>query len=293
MAEEVVINNIVDLAMKRIVRNHPTLMLRLLNIPRDTSYRFEDAVLVPKEFRADHILLLQNAEKEDTGAYYWEYVMVPDKRDHSKWITKWGTLRSQLGLPVCLVVIYLERGNYATFPSSIEDNVGGWKTRVEFVRILLWEIGDRIRSGELVELAPLLYLTQDNPQPAVLEEEVNLIQTAEIPESLKEDLLALAMRVAARRFAKDIILAIFQEKLTMKISDSDIIGEWIEAAAEEATIKEELSNTRIITIEILTLRLGDLPEPLVQKINSSTKEWCRNLLRQGSSVESLTELDWE
>lgn len=73
-----------------------------------------------------------------------------------------------------------------------------------------------------------------------------------------------------------------------KISDADIIGEWIEAAAA----KEALNKPRTITFDILTLRLGDLPEPLIEKINLSTEEWCRNLLRQGAVVKSLSEIDW-
>lgn len=321
--------NIIDLTIKRIIRDHPSLLLRLLGIPLTTPYRFEDAVVIPTEMRADHVFILQDENGKDTGAFYWEYVLVPKIEDHKKWSFKWGMLKKQLGLPVCMMVMYLERGNYATFPSAIVDIVGGLTTKLEFVSILLWEIEDRIRTGELAEFAPLLYLTQNDSNPSILEEEAAIIQSAPLSDKTKDELILLAVRAASRRFGSDIVRSIFKEKASMKLNENDFIGEFIEEAAEirakeiaEVQIKgffathlkdlssvpsnqlmeelsrrlenaERLRSLRETTLRILTLRLGALPEGLIDKINTSDEAWCRQLLDRGAVIESLTELNWE
>ena len=44
----------------------------------------------------------------------------------------------------------------ATFPEGFEEDFCGVMNGFRFARVLLWEHADRIRSGELKELAPFL-----------------------------------------------------------------------------------------------------------------------------------------
>src|SRR5438034_6644052 len=63
---------------------------------------------------------------------------------------------------------------------------------------IFWEHADRIRSGELPELAPLLILCDDQFSEATLREERELILTADVSQSVRSELLAVADRKSTR-----------------------------------------------------------------------------------------------
>jgi hypothetical protein len=53
---------------------------------------------------------------------------------------------------------------------------GGGRNRFEFETVRLWEHAERIRGGDLQELAPLLVLCENEPTEATLREERELIR---------------------------------------------------------------------------------------------------------------------
>ena len=67
--------------------------------------------------------------------------------------------------------------------------------------IRLWEHADRIRNGDLTELATLLVLCENSPTEETLREERDIILKLDVGPSENVDLLALAMNVGMRDLA--------------------------------------------------------------------------------------------
>ena len=130
---------------------------------------------------------------------YLEYQLEPDPSLLKSWFAKCGGLTRQMGLPVVLMVIYLHKGDRATFPDKYSVAAGDLKTEFSFTAVRLWEYSDRIRSGELAELAPLLILCDDIPSEQTVQLEVELLRNAGLPRETLVDLLGLALRIASRR----------------------------------------------------------------------------------------------
>lgn len=97
--------------------------------------------------------------------------------------------------------------------------------------LLLWEYADRIRSGELKELAPLLVLFYDRPSKEVVLEEKKLIHKVKDAQE-RSDLLALAAMVAFRKFKNGLIKELFYEEYQM-MKASNFIEEWIKEGWEK------------------------------------------------------------
>lgn len=68
-------------------------------------------------------------------------------------------------------------------------------------------------EDELRELAPLLVLCEDTPTEQTLREERRLILEAPVSSPERADLLAVAVTVGSRFFARDLLFALFREEL--------------------------------------------------------------------------------
>jgi hypothetical protein len=91
------------------------------------------------------------------------------------WLLKNAIFNAGLGLPVVLTVLYLTRGDRATFPDRVWVRGGGRANDHGFDTLRLWEHAALIASGALPELAPLLALCEPNPGPATLQREREMI----------------------------------------------------------------------------------------------------------------------
>jgi len=117
--ENIDLSQLIDKAVKGLFRVCPTLVTRLAGM--DTAaedIRVEDPNLNLPELRADHVFVVPE------GAIYLEYQLNRDDRLLPAWAAKWGGLSKQLAMPVVLVVLYLQKGNYATFPAQMASQVG-------------------------------------------------------------------------------------------------------------------------------------------------------------------------
>ena len=181
-------HNAIDISVKALFRECPAAALRLagLQIPSD-AIRLEDPNINLPEFRADHVFIIPGAtagyeaaarKDENEIAIYLEYQLEPDTSLLPSWFAKCAGLTRQLGIPVVLMVIYLQRGDRSTFPDEYRVSIGDLETRFSFTAIRLWEYADRIQSGELAELAPLLILCEEKPTAQTVRLEVDLIRNA-------------------------------------------------------------------------------------------------------------------
>ena len=204
--------NAIDISVKALFRECPSAALRLagLNVSKE-DIRVEDPNLNLPELRADHVFIIPAAaldvgltvpaDEPEIGVYL-EYQLEPDPALLKSWFAKCGGLTRQIGIPIVLMVIYLHRGDRATFPDRYSVSVGALRTEFSFTAVRLWEYADRIRSGELAELAPLLILCDETPSQQTVALEVELIRNAGLPRDVQTDLLGLALRIASRRLPR-------------------------------------------------------------------------------------------
>lgn len=224
-----------DRSLKVRIRHAAPTLFRLAGVTADPLViQPTDTAINISEFRADQVFLVRDAEDPLRWAIHIEYQMEPDARVLEDWFFKNAALTVQLQRKVILLVVYLTRGRRASFPDTYTVQGDGLTNSFRFETIRLWEHADRIRSGELVELAPLLVLCENRPTEATLRKERELILRVPVPE-LRRELLAVALTVATRYFSRDLLLAHFREELDM-LKEASIIQEWIdegEARGEE------------------------------------------------------------
>ena len=312
--ENLELTHLLDRAVKNLFRLSPTLITRLAGLTvAPEAIRVEDPNLNLPELRADHVFIIPDSEAGPEGAIYLEYQLRPDPALLPSWATKWGGLMRQLGMPVVLLVLYLQKGDRATFPSQFRTRMGGIETELRFTTICLWEQTERIRSGELPELAPLLLLSEKNPTLETVREEKRLIKSANFPSEVEAELLGIAMLTATRSFARTLLDTIFSEDYT-RMENTTVIGEWLqqsrakgiaEGIAEgiaqgiaqgeargiaQGEARGKTEEARKIVLRFLVKRFGTLPPALLKRVEQADADWCHTLLDKAMDAEALTEL---
>jgi hypothetical protein len=205
---------------------------------------------------------------------------------------------------VTLLVLYLQRGDRATFPDRYRVSLGGLETEFRFTAVRLWEHTVRIENGEFPELAPLLVLCQERPTEQTIQREIELIRGANFPANVQGDLFALAIRIAERNFPRAVLNRLFKEVEPM-VKGSSFIADWIEEGVAQGVAQGmaqgmaqgeaqgETREARRLALHLLSRRFGALPEALVERIQAAEKEWCEQLLERAMGAETLAELEWE
>jgi hypothetical protein len=139
-----------DWAFKTALTLKPDCMLDLLFGSRRQAKVKEitDAQINIPELRADKALII-----EDDGKIFYlllEAMLEPDRSDLPTFALKALGMQYTLKKPVIAVIVYLQKGDYATFPDSFENRVGNISNQFILTKILLWEHKERILNGELV-----------------------------------------------------------------------------------------------------------------------------------------------
>jgi predicted transposase YdaD len=261
-------------------------LLRLIGAEADPAkVRFENVAINLPEYNADDVLVLGDADAPIPGALLVEYQLQPDPELPESWHYKATALARTLGIPVVLVVIYLERGAYATFPDSYEVSVGGLPNRFSFPAIRLWEHEERITSGDLQTLAPLLLLCTKEKTEAVLQRERRLILDLPISPDTRRDLLAVATMVGRRFFDVAVLRRIFREEMAM-LKEADFIQEWI----DEGEANGEARGARKMLLHMLRRQFGSLTPDLEARLAELTPEQCMDLYDRAADAKDLSEL---
>lgn len=280
----------IDESMKALFRSYPEALFRLFGRPLAAGrIRMEDTAINVPEQRADHVFVVSDAEGRDEGAVYVEYQLQPRTELSATWFAKAGALGRQLGLPVVLLAVYLEKGGRSTFPNHYSVQVAGLISSFQFPTIRLWEHADRIRSGELWQLAPLLVLCEDNATEHTLREEVALIAQSGASADEQGELLALALRVAGRKLSRGLVEAIFREELPM-VQGATIIDDWIAEGEARGETRGRTEEAQRFTREAIKLRFGSLPAALDARILLADATDCEELFRQVMQAATLDDL---
>ena len=158
----------------------------------------------------------------------------------------------------------------------------------------MWDYSDRIRNGDLPELAPLLLLSEDNPTEATLREEADLVRGANLPPETAANLLTIILMVASKSFNREWLEALLEEKEIRTMKELGLIGDWIrEGRAEgkaEGRAEGGAETARRMTQRFLVKRFGTLPTTLLERIEQADADWCDNLLDRAIEAANLSEL---
>ncbi len=277
-----------DHAIKKICHWHPNCVLGLFYGPNRTValQGVEDAQIQIPEHRTDKIWRVHDGEKE--GALLLEAITEPDQRAFDKIELKNVATRINLKIPVVTVLVYLQRGRYATFPEGYEDEIGGLTTKHVFSRILLWEHAERIRSGELKELAPFLALCEDEPDVEVLQTENRLIESVSDAEQRME-LKAVAAIVAARKFSEELIKQCLNLEVNM-IRETTIFSEWLAQSRGEGRREGNLEGKNTLLLKQLEKKFGHLPSELKSAVEKLDAEQLDDLAMDILDLTNLEDL---
>src|SRR5207249_11931514 len=120
--------DLLDRSLKLLTRRAAPALCRLAELSVDPAQiRFEDTAVNVPEHRADTILLLGAEDDPDRWGWHLEYQLEPDPRVIPGWLLKNAVFNARLGLglPVILTVVYLARGDRASFPDRYWIEGGG------------------------------------------------------------------------------------------------------------------------------------------------------------------------
>jgi len=295
----------------------------MAGIPADPSLlRLEDSGVIVKELHADQVLVHAATRSAAAFGLCIEYVWELDRDRLRGWILKALTLEETLNHTVLLVVVYLRPTAAAERPDRLVRRAGGKSNHHAFETVYLWEFAERIRSGELPELAPFLILWDHEDPEGTLRDEKELIQSAELPEPVKREVVGAAYLLGLKYASRRIVDAVFREEV-MKLEEMGLIGEriaaqlaekealaWerglsrgleegreqglekgLEEGREEGRAQGRDEEARELTMRILRLRFGVLPDSWTTLIAQLDAERCGRLLEQALQVESLAELN--
>ena len=115
----------------------------------------------------------------------------------------------------------------------------------------------------------------------------------DVARPIRADLLAVAVTVGARFFARGLLEAIFQEEMVM-LKEASFITDWIEEAVAraeaEAEARGQLQEARRFLLRQLAARFGELPAPVVTRVEQADaavcEEWGLRLMR-ATTLEEL------
>lgn len=298
-------HDLLDRSLTVLTRHAAHALCRLAEIDvAPDQIRFEDTAVNVAEHRADQVLLL--GEEGDPARWGWhlEYQIEPDTSVMEGWLLKNAALNSRLPVPVILTVVYLTRGDRTTFPNTYRREGGPFSNDFRFPTLLLWEYADEIRGGKYPELAPLLVLCEDKPTEQTLRREREII--LDLPRAVRAEMLAIAMAVGVRCFARHLLEAVFQKEIGMlkevefirdlfadEFAEVEARGEARGRAEGEARgrAEGEALAARQLVLRQLQMRFGELPDSVVQRVMNADRDWCMGIGERLLEARSLTELD--
>ena len=279
--------------------------------------RFEDVAINVPEHAADGVIIVGAADDPERYALLVEYETRPKVKNRKDWFYKTGALGQQLGMEVILLVVYLRRGNYRSFPTEYTVERDGLVQTFTFNTVCLWELVPRIRSGELRALAPALLVCEGSADVAKLSEVRTLIEGGGFTGEDRNNLLAMAASLASLSLSQREIQKVMASELRL-LRRSPLLREWMqeseslglekgkaigreegmelgreegmELGREEGMARGVVSEARNSLLRLLDRRFGPLAAEVVEQVGAGDLEWCRVTHDRAIDAGSLAEL---
>jgi hypothetical protein len=279
-------------------------MLRLAGCETDLPVKLGNVTVNRAELRADSVLLIGEDDDPRRWAACIEVQVQPDRSKMYSWQSKQAGIAMQTGRMTVLLVLYLMKGRYQTFPDGYDIVKGPYlTTSYHFGTIKLWEHVKELWSGIMPGLAALLLLCYLDPGPEVLEREREIILESNLSEDNKSELLAAAVALGGLQFPAEMLRQIFEKEAEM-IKEKGILKEWIDegiakgrAEGEakgkaEGEAKGEARGARELLLAMLSARFGSVPESVAEKVRSADVEWCLASVPRIEAANHIEELAW-
>ncbi len=238
------------------------------------------------ELRADKALVIK-----DGGKIYYllcEAMLQPDRSELPTFTLKALGMQYMLEKPVLVVIVYLEKGKYTTFPDSFKNRIGNLANQFVLAKILLWEHEARILSGELRELAPFLPLFYEQPDPGLMDVQQNLLAQVSDPK-LQADLISTAIIVDIRAWGVEAVLAKFAQEINM-LKETSIVQDWLTQSQQEGRQEGQKEGKLSLLQIILAQKLGTISPELSGKLYQLSSEQLDRLGAALLSINSQQEL---
>ena len=137
----------------------------------------------------------------------------------------------------------------------------------------------QICSGKYPDFIPLLPLCEEHPNEATIREQVALIQSAELEDERKRELISLSFIVASRDIARSILLRILREVFTMRTLPpivEDMFGDALRERERERELQGEergeavgaRKEARATLLRLYTKRLGAPSPEIVARLEA-------------------------
>jgi predicted transposase YdaD len=205
-------------------------------------------------------------------------------------------LTNQFEKSVISLALYLERRE-APIPESYVVSLGkDVINRFSYPVLKIWDYEEEIRSGKLIELAPLLTMIVKEPTVETLEEERQLI-LQEKDDKKRGRLLATAVTIASRYFERDFLWQFFREEV-QQMHEVPFISDWIREGRQEGRqegLQEGLQKgyvqaCREDIISLLEDKFGVVKKNILDYLDKVERvESLRMLLKRVSKVETQEE----
>ncbi len=260
-------HSLFDRALKVLARNHADAFLRLA-FPHRPVRLLGTVENVEIDLPAQRVDFVHQIEDEGTEKLLHLEFQTRHEPDLPRRLFVYsGALTRRFDQEVLTLVLYLER-RHRVPPGVYETRLGGEVVnRFRYPTVGLWEHEERIRSGELRALAPLLVVVAEERDEGVLAEERRLI-LEERDERRRAELLAAAVTVASRYFERDFLWDFFREEVEM-MREASFIEEWIEEGIRKG---EERGIQRGLQKGLLQARREDIMDLLLIRLDLSYRQ---------------------
>lgn len=222
----------VDIDLKAFFKVRKEVPFRLLGQRVDPQHiRPDDTTIVVRKLQADRFFLYEPPGKAREALLLELFMDPPRRRQLLDCLIKPLQMMRDLEIQVVLVLLYLRKGAYATFPDGLSvESFDGLTNQYRVEARNLWDYEDQIRHGDLQALAPLLLLWEDKPEDTgweLLREEIRIIEGAGFTDQERRELLALTYILGLRTFPASALRTLFGEAKMNDVKQSEIIREWL------------------------------------------------------------------
>jgi flagellar biosynthesis/type III secretory pathway protein FliH len=296
--------NIFDRTLKILARNHAGTFLRLAfpnhNIQLLGTEENIEISLSVKPVDFIHRVLYNGKQY----LFHLEFQLTHKTELLQRTFITSAELTDQFNLPVLTVFLYLQpRGKDipSSYTTKLDDTI---INEFKYPVVKLWDYVEQIRQGNYRELAPFLVMLVKQPDETLLAEERELILQEEDTQK-RADLLASAIAVGSRHFAKDFLWKFFREEVE-QMKTATFIDDWITEGIEKGFAKGHIAGMQQGIqqgmqqgiqqgmqrgiVDVLETRFGEMSQPFIQSIsNLDNPTRLNSLLTKAATAVSVAE----
>ncbi|MBM3460205.1 MAG: hypothetical protein FJX77_16925 [Armatimonadetes bacterium] len=279
----------VDIDLKQFFNHLPHLAWRLAGVEvAPGAIRLADATIVVRELHPDRFPVWEDPEQGPEGLLVEIFMDPPSREDLLACFIKALQASADHKMPVSLLLVYLRKGDRATFPDQVElSRRSELSTGCYCRKVHLWEEREAVLNGPLLPLAGVLLLGEPAVGEVEVAETLAALNAGDLDAVEYREGAALLFLVGLRSLTEAVMQRLFRGRMNEVMQSTTIQG-WI----DEARLEERLAERRWMILRQGTARFGD-PDPrsrrTVERIEDPERlaELIDRLVQAGSWKELL------